>query len=259
MINFDVWKGGLMATNWDKIYQDCVRGKVHPTLRSDNILPEFRDFVETSAFSVKVALDIGCGLGRYLKYLDELGFAVTGIDASSAAIDLSKTVLSTKANLVVADMFDYGISKNEFDLIFSISAIHHGRKEEVNKLISRIISASRANGKIFITLPIYPEKGLIRSLCKKINNEIKRFISVGLPNWRVFKTLKVYVDKKDWQNPSAWTRDGERLPLSGPEKGLFHSYYKKEELDKLFSDCLGYTVEKRGEEWIIKATAPSPN
>jgi SAM-dependent methyltransferase len=250
-----------VVNNWDKIYQEYVRGKVHPVLRSDNISPEFRDFVETSAFSVKVALDIGCGRGRYLEYLEDLGFAVSGIDSSPTAIALGKTVLSSKANLVLADMFDYGISKNEFDLIFSIAALHHGKKEEVNNLINHIISASRANGKIFITLPIYPEKGLIRSLCKKIKNEIKRFISVGLPNWRVFKTLKVkvYVDNEDWQDRAVWIGDGERLPISGPEKGLIHSHYKKEELDKLFSDCLELTIEKKGEAWIIKATAPSPS
>jgi SAM-dependent methyltransferase len=243
-----------LISHWEGIYQDYLKEKVHPALRSDNILAEFKDLVETSDFSEKVALDIGCGRGIYLKYLEDRGFTVNGIDSSSTAIALCKSILSNTAHLVLADMFDYDIPKNEFDLIFSIAALYHGRKKEVNDLVTKIISSSRPNAKIFITLPVYPEKN-IWALRKKIGNEIKRFISVGLPNWRAFKALKAFVNKKDWQNPCLWTKDGERLPLAGPEKGLFHSYYKREELDNLFSDCLTYSAERKGEEWFIKAIA----
>ena len=242
-----------METIWDKIYQDYAKGKVHPALESDDILGDFRSFVETSAFSVKSALEIGCGRGRYLQYLEGLGFTVSGIDSSSTAISLSKTIMSTKAKLDVEDMFRYDIPKNQFDLVFSIATIHHGKKEEVNNLIHRMISGCRENGKIFITLPIYPEKGLSQSLYKKIINQIMRFVSEGLPNIGGFKTLKRDLCNRNWD---AWKYmgNGVTLPLSGREKGLFHSYYKREELDKVFSGCLEYTIERNSESWIIKAT-----
>ena len=44
------------------------------------------------------------------------------------------------------------------------------------------------------------------------------------------------------------------MPLSEPEKGLVHTLYKKKEVDKLFSNCREYTIERKGSEWITNAT-----
>jgi len=245
-----------MSTIWDKIYQDYKRGKVHAVLKKEDILPDFKTFLETSDFNGKTALDIGCGRGGYLRYLENLGFTVSGIDSSSTAVALSKNLLSTKANVVEADMFGYDIPKNKFDLIFSISAIHHGKKKEINKLINQIISAILPNGKMFITLPVYPEKGLIRNLCGQVTNLINRVIYGGLPNRREIISLPACMDMKIEEEGETWNYlgDGVLMPICGPEKGLIHSFYKKKEVDKLFFDCHGYTIKRKGGEWIIEVT-----
>lgn len=50
-------------------------------------------------------------------------------------------------------MFEYEIPQNTYDLIISISTIHHGTKAEVQNLINKIHNSLKMNGKIFITVP----------------------------------------------------------------------------------------------------------
>ncbi len=244
-----------MNSNWEKIYEDYLEGKVFSPLKGD-ISCDFKSFVETSAFSVKKALDIGCGDGKYLRYLENLGFTVSGIDYSPTAVALSKNGLSAKANVAVADMYGYDIPKNNFDLIFSIAAINHGKKEEVNGLINRILSASMPNGKIFITLPVYPEDGLIKGFYRAVNNLLSRDSFGFLAKRKILSALRVHLVKKAWENGTEWKyiEDGVIMAIAGPEEGVIHSFYKRKEVDKMFSRCRACTIEKNGKNWIIKIT-----
>ena len=85
-------------------------------------------------------------------------------------------------------------------MVISISTIHHGTKEQVQNLINRIYEAIVENGRIFITVPDFESS-------KK---------------WNTFK---------DYEEVT----EGTFAPLSGPEKGLPHSFFTKEEVQKLFS------------------------
>jgi len=96
-------------------------------------------------------------------------------------------------------MFEFEIPKDEYDLVISISTIHHGTKEQVQNLIDRIYESIIPNGNIFITVPDFESS-------KK---------------WDTFKNHKI-ID------------EGTFAPLSGPEKDLPHSFYTKEEVQKLF-------------------------
>lgn len=49
-------------------------------------------------------LDVACGAGRHAVYFARLGYAVTGIDFSQAAIDNAQAQLPASARLVVADI-----------------------------------------------------------------------------------------------------------------------------------------------------------
>jgi hypothetical protein len=43
--------------------------------------------------------------------------------------------------------------QNEYDLILSISTLHHGKKAQVKHAVSQIYESLVQDGKIFITLP----------------------------------------------------------------------------------------------------------
>jgi len=68
-------------------------------------------------------LDIGCGTGSHLKFFKEKGCAVTGIDSSSAALDIAREKLGRNADLQLGKAEDLPFSDNEFDVVTLINAL----------------------------------------------------------------------------------------------------------------------------------------
>lgn len=192
-----------MSTVWDKIYKRFLSGKENYGCLSGEILPAFTQFVEKSNFPIRCALDIGCGPGKYLKFLVSKGFKVAGIDSSETAVAMSKEFLGKSADIRLADMYEYSIPAGAYDLIYSILTLHHGTKRQVMRAVERIFKGLIPGGKIFITLP-------------------------------------VYASRQDWQTGNEWEyiEDGVIMPNSGPEKGLIHSLFKKQEIANM---CSGFS------------------
>lgn len=209
-------------TIWDTIYKDYLKGGPAWATIEGRLFPGFVEFVNTNKFIVKHALEIGCGMGKYLVFLRGLGFKTDGIDSSSTAIRMTKDSLKDKSRIIKTDMFKCKIPKNKYGLIFSIATVHHGLKLEVKKVINRIYRALAPGGKVFITLP-------------DIGSNRK---------WKTF------VNDEDLGN-------GIFAPVIGPEKGLPHSFYTKPEVEELFKNFnkVRVTLDNRGKiihgHWII--------
>jgi SAM-dependent methyltransferase len=196
------------VTVWDKIYKNFQNGGEAWATLTEDMLPQFLSFVNENNFVKKNALDIGCGTGKYLIFLKNSGFYVSGIDSSESAVEMTKNVLGNNADVSCVDMFDYEIPKNKFDLIFSISAIHHGFKDQVVKLINQIYDKLATGGAVFITLP-------------DIESNKK---------WNTFKSDKEIAP-------------GTYAPQKGPEKGLAHSFFGEQEIRRLFPKFKGLNLE----------------
>jgi len=187
-------------TIWDNIYKNYRKGGQAWATLSEEVDGRFIRYLEKSQFKQKSAFDIGCGTGKYLKFLAAQGFAVSGIDNSKTAIEMTKENLLNAADITIADMYNYQIPRNKYDLIISVSTLHHGTKEQIGHLIEKIYDCLLSDGKIFITLPDIE--------CNK--------------KWNTFK------DDKE-------VAPGTYSPMSGPEKGLPHSFFDKEEIEKFFN------------------------
>jgi SAM-dependent methyltransferase len=206
-------------TTWDKIYKNYQKGGPAVQSLSVPVYPAFKKFVESTDFPVKKVLDIGCGDGRYLIYLQRLGYKTDGIDSSPTAVKMTKRILKKNSRVEKADMFKYRIPADKYDFIFSVNTLQHGRKGAINKVVNRIYAALKNRGKTWITLPDY------RQLLK----------------WRTFKEKKKI-------------SPGTYLPLIGPEKGLYHSFFRKAEVKKIFSkfNKVKMKLGERG-RWFIQA------
>ena len=155
-----------------------------------------------------------------MKLLQAGGFKTDGIDSSETAVEMAKKTLGNDSTILCVNMFEFAISKNKYDLVISISTIHHGTKERVQNLINRIHEAIVEKGRIFITVPDFESS-------KK---------------WNTFK------DHEE-------VAEGTFAPLSGPEKGLPHSFYIKKEAQKLFSKFrdLQLDLDSYG-RWVAQAS-----
>ena len=207
-------------TIWDNIYKNYQKGGEAWATLSEEIHPLFKQFLSQSNFELKHVLDIGCGIGKYLKILQAGGFKTDGIDSSETAVEMTKKILGDDSTILCVSMFEFEIPKNKYDLVISVSTIHHGTKEHVQNLINRIYEAIVENGKVFITMPDFESA-----------------------------VTKGYVTNDQYLG------DGTYAPKSGPEKGLPHSHYTKEEAQKLFSKFRDVKLElDEIGRWVAQAS-----
>src|SRR5579859_1012926 len=207
----------MQSTIWDKIYKDYQKGgKAWYTL-SRGLDQDFKDFVEKSNFPIKKAFDIGFGTGHYLVWLKAKGFDVAGIDSSPTAFEMASKALGDSDGLTCKSVYEFNIPKNCYDLVYSIHAIHHGLKSQVNRALDQVYEGLIDGGYIYVTLPVIASKD----------------------EWRTFK-------KKDEIEPGVYA------PPEGPEKGLPHSFYDKDEVKKLFSRYKDFSLKQdEGGHWYI--------
>jgi SAM-dependent methyltransferase len=209
----------MIMTVWDKIYKNHNKGgKAWATL-SEGIIPRFIKMIEEGNYPLRSAFDIGCGTGKYLVFLKNKDFDVSGIDSSPTAVEMTQKALGQEEGITCADMFVFEMRKESRDLIISVSTIHHGTKNKVNQLIDNIYEALVPGGKTFITLP-----DVKMAIAK---NNFKDHIEIGSMTW---------------------------APIDGPEKGLPHSFYEKAEIESIFRKFQNVEVvlDEIG-RWIIVA------
>jgi len=68
-------------------------------------------------------LDVGCGSGLHLKMFMGRGLAVTGLDPSPAMLDLARTRLDRRADLIPGRAEDLPFEDNDFDIVTLITCL----------------------------------------------------------------------------------------------------------------------------------------
>lgn len=151
-------------------------------------------------------LDIGCGHGRHIIYFARKGYNVYGIDNNSSAISKLQKNLSKHGLNAILKTNDFTKSlpypRNSFDLIIATRSIHHTNTKNVKKIFKEIGKILKSRGLLFLQVPDYEG-------AKKIE---KTWIEYGKP-----------VSHK-------WSESHTYIPLSGPENGVPHHSFDKEEL-----------------------------
>jgi SAM-dependent methyltransferase len=99
------------------------------------------------------ALDLGCGAGNYAIYLARLGFEVTGIDISPAAITIAKEQAQKKGvqcNFLVADVLgEFEEVTQTFDFAYDWELLHHVFPERRKKYVENVYRLLGSGGKYF--------------------------------------------------------------------------------------------------------------
>ena len=95
-------------------------------------------------------LDVGCGSGRDLLWLQNRGFEVTGFERSLPLARLAKE--STGSKIIVADFEAYDFSRLSMDAILMVGALVHLPRTRVPAVLNSITEALKADGKMLLTL-----------------------------------------------------------------------------------------------------------
>jgi|GEM_PF-6302888 len=130
----DVWDA--IATTWENSSENYGK-TIHKKL-----LVKFLGDVTN-----KKILEIGCGDGRYLKFLQERGAYVIGLDISDVALSLAKK----RGQVIKADARNLPFKSNVFDAVFSFGVVEHF--DETQKAINEHQRVTKKDGIIIISVP----------------------------------------------------------------------------------------------------------
>ena len=110
------------------------------TLWGDIRIPkELKELVETN--NPKTSLELGCGLGRFSRYMAEQGIKATGVDFSSVAIGKAKKRVANderKPTFVIGDVTNLEMITEQFDVSFDIGCFHCLDEEDQRKYVSEV-------------------------------------------------------------------------------------------------------------------------
>ena len=215
-----------------------------------HILYKDRDYDEAGAFMGKLTtflnlnkdaeiLDLACGKGRHSKYLNKLGYRVTGVDLSASSIAYAKKFENDRLFFEVHDMCEPFSRK--FDAIFNLfTSFGYFEKEEDNlRTLKSIKRGLKPNGVGVIDFlnTKYVTDNLIPKEIKTVDGitfDIRRYIDDGY----IFKKIEFSHNDKEY----SFTERVKALTLTD-----FKVYFKEAECDLLH--CFGdYNLNEFDEE-----------
>jgi len=131
--------------------------KIYSSMDLDNIPwnvetpPDIlRDLIKSINISPCKVIELGCGVGNYIRYLSGRGFEATGVDISEKAIDIARE-LAQKAGVtcefIAADVLgDMSEIKRKYDFVYDWELLHHIYPEDRNKYIENVHKLLKREG-----------------------------------------------------------------------------------------------------------------
>lgn len=133
----------------DQIYKDLQPEKIPWNIESP---PQaLVDLIKSEKIKPCKTIDLGCGTGHNALYLASLGFQVTGIDISPAAIKIAQEYAEKKGipcQFLVADVTgDFHEINASFDFAYDWQLLHHIFPDKRKKYCENVRSILNPGGK----------------------------------------------------------------------------------------------------------------
>jgi SAM-dependent methyltransferase len=142
--------------NWDTLYKRLIRDNGNDLWKEPHeYLVEFFGRQEAPSHPFKI-LDLGCGTGRHLIFLEELGYQTFGLDISPTGLAYSREWLQKMdrpVRILMADMTSLPYTSAVFDMIISTYVIHHNTLAGMRRTIKEMQRLLIPGGTILISIP----------------------------------------------------------------------------------------------------------
>lgn len=103
---------------------------------------------------LKKVLDVGCGTGRLVNFLNQAGFAAIGCDSQGIAVEAARKI-NGKKTIFKATATKLPFKSGSFDLITAISVIEHLTISQAHKFLKEAKRLLKPGGFIFMITPNY--------------------------------------------------------------------------------------------------------
>lgn len=104
------------------------------------------------SYSLTKVLDVGCGTGRLVKFLNQQGYQTQGCEPETAALKIARKINSSKS-IKKASAISLPYKTESCDLIISTSVIEHLTKKETKAFLKEAKRVLKLHGYIFIISP----------------------------------------------------------------------------------------------------------
>lgn len=187
---------------WDKAYQKKQNYVFYPNEEIIRFISKYiKKRIGINEYQIKrnmiKCLDLGCGIGRHIIYLDEFGFDVYGIDISSEAIDfarkwfdyIGKEFLKEKLHIGTSSNLPY--DNNYFDFVISHGVLDSMVFEVAKESINEIYRVLRNEGLLYFDVVSGNDYNHPREYEGEeiVNNEHEKGTIQSYFNWRKINLL----------------------------------------------------------------------
>ena len=126
-------------------------------------------------------LDAGCGTGRDIEYLTEIGLDVKGIDLAEGMIQHAKK--NKKGKFQKMDVRDLEFNNEEFEGIWCNTVIHFFPKEEMSEVLDEFKRTVKPGGTLYVSFKI----GGGTFIRERYGSEVKQYL---IPEEKARKMLE---------------------------------------------------------------------
>jgi 2-polyprenyl-3-methyl-5-hydroxy-6-metoxy-1,4-benzoquinol methylase len=207
---------------------------------------QYFDIVKDEWIEGKTVLDVGCGTGRWSRYVSKKAQFVEAIDPSKAVYSAAKLLQNnTNVRISKAGVDTIPFADSTFDFVFSLGVLHHipDTKEAMKKCVEKL----KPNGYFLVYLYYnFEQRGLIfksifwlssllRFIVSKLPSSTKKLVCNLIAAFIYFPLI--YISKVV-----------EVLGMKSLSNKIPLSYYKTHSINIIFNDALdrfGTPLEQR--------------
>ena len=166
-------------------YDNIYSSKRFPyAVRKDSWIEYYHNYIP-----IGKALELGVGNGKNIPMLLEMGYTVDGVDISGEAINqLRNQYNDGKCYFKQADIRNYQIPKNSYDLIICSMVLHYFEPNEIEKITDEMIHGMKKNGVLFVS--VLSDIDPLNQVAEDENPYVKTFFSCTYVK-KLFKKLNV--------------------------------------------------------------------
>lgn len=140
-----------------KVYRNAARKHVKVSLKDYERRSKFYKFRFKEIINLpknSYILDLGCGEGFLLYFLEKMGFInLWGVDIGKEQIEIARKHCK-KVNFVKSDLKSFLKSSDlKFDLIFMDNVLEHFKKNEISEILNLIHLKLNDSGKLIVCVP----------------------------------------------------------------------------------------------------------
>lgn len=136
----------MEARSWDNHYTRIKSELLYP---DENLVRLLNKTVREPG--TMTAVDLGCGSGRHLKLLSDIGVArIVGLDMSHGALAISRK--TGQALLAQANNTRLPLKDDTADIIIAWGSLHYNVKSDLAPMLTEIIRTLKKDGYLFATL-----------------------------------------------------------------------------------------------------------